>query len=112
LVRHQCIRHRFASGAIPTWEFERNGEVVRVVPTGRLVTNAMEAQLQAAVEGHGIVAMFEEWLAPLLASGALEPVLPDWWQRFSGPFLYYPSRRLVSGPLRAFIDFIRRTPPR
>ncbi len=41
------------------------------------------------------------------ASGALEPVLEPWWQKFSGPFLYYPSRRQLPAPLRAFVDFIR-----
>jgi hypothetical protein len=33
-----------------------------------------------------------------------------WWLRFSGPFLYYPGRRLVPAPLRAFIDFIKALP--
>jgi hypothetical protein len=40
----------------------------------------------------------------------LEPVLEPWWQRFDGPFLYYPGRRLVPAPLRAFIDFIKASP--
>ena len=54
---------------------------------------------------------FEEWLRPHLDSGALEPVLMPWWQAFSGPFLYYPGRRHLPAPLRAFVDFIRgRTP--
>jgi DNA-binding transcriptional LysR family regulator len=109
LLRHNCIRHRFASGAASSWEFERDSEIVRIAPSGRLVTNAMETQIQAALDGLGIVAMFEEWLAPAIASGALEPVLTDWWQRFSGPFLYYPGRRHVPAPLRAFIDFVKRT---
>jgi hypothetical protein len=39
--------------------------------------------------------------------GALEPILEPWWQRFSGPFLYYPGRRLLPAPLRAFVDFIK-----
>ena len=34
-------------------------------------------------------------------------VLEPWWQAFSGPFLYYPGRRLVPAPLRAFIDYIK-----
>ena len=57
--------------------------------------------------GAGIMSLFEDWLRPYFASGALEPVLEDWWESFSGPFLYYPGRRLVPAPLRAFIDFIR-----
>ena len=54
---------------------------------------------------------FEEWLAPTIASGALEPVLPDWWQSFPGPFLYYPSRRHMPAALRAFVDYIKATGP-
>ena len=110
LLRHDCIRHRFASRAIAAWEFERDGEIIRVVPSGRLVSNAIETQIKAAVDGLGIIVSFEHWLAPLLESGALVPVLPDWWQVFSGPFLYYPSGRHVPGPLRAFVDFLRRLP--
>jgi hypothetical protein len=41
-----------------------------------------------------------------LDSGVLEPILESWWQRFSGPFLYYSGRRHLPAPLRAFVDFI------
>ncbi|RUZ48294.1 LysR family transcriptional regulator, partial [Mesorhizobium sp. M7A.F.Ca.US.003.02.1.1] len=51
--------------------------------------------------------LFEGWLRPYFDSGALEPVLEPWWQSFPGPFLYYPGRRLVPAPLRAFIDYIK-----
>jgi DNA-binding transcriptional LysR family regulator len=51
--------------------------------------------------------LFEDWLRPCLERGELEPVLEPWWQEFPGPFLYYPGRRLVPAPLRAFIDFVR-----
>jgi hypothetical protein len=44
----------------------------------------------------------------LEVSGALEPILEEWCQSFTGPLLYYPGRRLVPTPLRAFIDFIDR----
>ncbi len=57
--------------------------------------------------GAGSSSSFEDWLRPHLDAGRLEPVLEEWWQRFSGPFLYYPGRRLVPAPLRAFIDFVR-----
>jgi len=110
LLKHACLRGRFASGASPPWEFERDGEVVKVDPTGplevRLVGGA-ELIVDVAVAGLGIVHHFEEWLRPRLDSGALVPILEPWWEEFTGPFLYYPGRRHLPAPLRAFVDFIK-----
>jgi DNA-binding transcriptional LysR family regulator len=108
LMHHDCIRHRFESGRLSSWEFERGGEVIRVNPRETLVANAMELELAAACGGLGIIATFEDFIRPHLASGALVEVLPDWQQPFSGPFLYYPSRRHMPAPLRAFVDFIKQ----
>jgi DNA-binding transcriptional LysR family regulator len=110
LLEHACLRGKFPSGAMPLWEYERDGETVRVNPTGPLIVRiggAVDLAVQAAVDGLGIVHLFEDWLRPYLDSGALEPVLEPWWQRFSGPFLYYPGRRYLPSPLRAFVDFIK-----
>lgn len=107
LLGHACIRHRFPSGVTPPWEFERAGETVRIAPTGPLTASTIDLELGAAIAGLGVICSFEEWLAPALASGALRPVLEDWWQSFSGPFLYYAGKRHMPAPLRAFVDFIR-----
>lgn len=111
LLDHACLRGRFTSGALTSpWEFERLGEIVRIEPQGPLiasVSGAADLLVDIAVAGGGIIHLFEDWLRPVLASGGLEPVLSDWWQSFSGPFLYYSGRRLVPPPLRAFIDYIR-----
>jgi DNA-binding transcriptional LysR family regulator len=110
LLHHACLRGRFPSGTIPPWEFERDGEVVRVDPTGQLIVRiggGADLNVDAALAGTGIIYLFEDWLRPHLDSGALEPILEPWWQSFSGPFLYYPGRRLVPPPLKAFVDFIR-----
>ncbi|WP_175883888.1 LysR family transcriptional regulator [Burkholderia sp. BCC0044] len=111
LLGHRCLRGRFASGAMPPWEFERDGEVVRVEPAaGPLLVQiggATELMVDAAIAGTGILHLFEDWVRPHFDSGALEPVLEPWWRPFSGPFLYYPGRRLVPPALRAFIDFIK-----
>lgn len=110
LLAHACLRGRFASGTMPAWEFERDGAVVRVDPVGPLTVRlgaAIDLAIDAAVGGLGIIHLFEEWLRPHLDSGALEPVLEPWWQSFSGPFLYYPGRRHLPAPLRAFVDFIK-----
>ncbi|KVH54504.1 LysR family transcriptional regulator [Burkholderia sp. MSMB1072] len=111
LLDHRCLRGRFASGAMPPWEYERDGEVVRVEPAvGPLLVQiggATDLLVDAAIAGTGILYLFEDWVRPHFDSGALEPVLEPWWRPFSGPFLYYPGRRLVPPALRAFIDFIK-----
>jgi DNA-binding transcriptional LysR family regulator len=110
LLSYACLRSRFTSGAMTPWEFECDGEVVRVDPSGPLLVQAGAATdlaVEAAIGGTGIIYLFEDWLRPHFKSGALEPILEPWWQPFSGPFLYYPGRRLLPAPLRAFVDFIR-----
>lgn len=110
LLAHACLRARFPSGAMPPWEFEHHSELVRVDPAGPLILRAggaIDLAVDAAIAGTGIVYLFEDWLRPHLDNGTLEGVLKPWWQPFSGPFLYYPGRRLVPAPLRAFIDFVK-----
>jgi DNA-binding transcriptional LysR family regulator len=110
LLKHSCLRGQFASGAIPRWEFERDEEIVRVDVDGPLLVRlgaTVDLAVAAAIDGLGIIHLFEGWLRPYLHGGALEPVLEPWWQTFSGPFLYYPGRRHVPSPLRAFVDFIK-----
>jgi DNA-binding transcriptional LysR family regulator len=111
LLSHACLLGRFASGTMTSpWEFERDGEVVRIEPQGPVVVRvgaATDLAVDMAIAGTGIIHLFEDWLRPHLDSGALEPVLQAWWQTFSGPFLYYSGRRLVPPPLRAFLDYIK-----
>ncbi|HEU4670066.1 MAG TPA: LysR family transcriptional regulator [Dyella sp.] len=110
LLGHACIRGQFASGHIPAWEFERDGEILRVDPDGPLLVRlgaAADLALRAAIDGLGVIHLFEAWLQPYLERGELEPVLQPWWQDFSGPYLYYPGRRQLPAPLRAFVDFVK-----
>jgi len=113
LLQHACLRGRFPSGAMIDWQFERDGESLTVDPSGPLLVQigaAVDLAVDAAVAGTGIVYLFEDWLKPYIARGELEPVLEEWWPRFSGPYLYYAGRRLLPAPLRAFVDFIKRQP--
>ncbi|TPW30407.1 LysR family transcriptional regulator [Pararhizobium mangrovi] len=111
LLDHAAILGRFASGATTSpWEFEKDGKTVKIKPRSALtvsVGGATDLAVEAAVAGVGIMQLFEDWLRPYLDDGRLEPVLQEWWQPFSGPFLYYPGRRHLPAPLRAFVDFTR-----
>jgi DNA-binding transcriptional LysR family regulator len=111
LLSHNCLRGRFVGGFAPLWEFEKDGEIIRVDPPARLISrpgSSADLLIDCALGGLGVVTIFEDWIAPHLASGALEPLLMPWWQSFPGPFLYYPGRRHLPMPLRTFVDFVKR----
>lgn len=107
LLRRPCIRHRFLSGVILPWEFEKDGETVKIDPDSPLVTNSADLAIRAAEDGLGWYATFEDFVRPALAAGRLVEALTPWCSFFPGPSLYYPSRRHMPAPLRAFVDFIR-----
>lgn len=107
LASHARIGHRFASGRLIVWDFERGGRRYRIAPEGPLIATSLEMEIAAAVAGLGLAAGFEEFFAAELARNTLVEVLADWMEPFPGPSLYYHSRRLMPAPLRAFIDFIR-----
>ncbi len=107
VLSHDCIRLRFASGALTEWEFEKDGENLQLDPAARLIiaTTGWRAAFRLAIAGHGLIYSFRNWLEPHFETGELVPVLEDWCPDFEGPFLYYSSR-LTPRPLRAFIDFV------
>jgi len=114
LLSHRCIRGRFPSGAMPAFQFERDGEIIALEPEAPLtvgIGGGVDLAIDAAVAGCGLIQMFEEWLRPHLASGALVPLFEDWWLSFNGPFLYYPGRRYLPAPLRAFVEFVKTAQP-
>ncbi|MET3855450.1 LysR family transcriptional regulator [Rhizobium sp. OAE497] len=107
LLDHDCIRHRFLSRAPFAWEFDRGEESLLLSVTGPLVANSIEMEVGAAVAGLGVIRTFEEVLVPAIRRGELVPILEDWVTEFSGPFLYYASRKHMPPALRAFVDFVK-----
>lgn len=112
LLDHACLRVRFSGGAPIAWKFRRDGETLKLDPSGPLATNlgsGTDLLVAAAIAGIGIIYLYEDQLRPHFESGALTPILERWWLRFPGPFLYYSSRLHVPPALRAFVDFVRRS---
>jgi DNA-binding transcriptional LysR family regulator len=106
LLDHASIRIRFGSGAIPDWEFEKAGRVVKVAPAGKLIANYPGLARRAALDGVGFWPTFDGYVREDIESGLLVSVLDDWCAPFPGPFLYYPSRRQSPPALAAFISFV------
>ncbi len=102
-----CITVIFPSGLCPPWEFEKDGRIVRLTPSLRLLSSDMDVLLHAALDGAGFLPTFEGFARPYVEAGRLIGVLDDWCPSFPGPFLYYPSRRQLPAPLAAFVAFVR-----
>ncbi|HAD85405.1 MAG TPA: LysR family transcriptional regulator [Brevundimonas sp.] len=108
LVGHSCINMRHESaGSLYAWEFEKDGQALRVRVDGQVTFNNSYAMIDAAVSGLGIAYMPEDIVATHLASGALVLVLDDWSPMFDGYFLYYPSRRQNLAAFQIMVDALR-----
>lgn len=107
LLDHALIRYRFASGFLPPWEFSKDGTIRKISGRGPLVTNQIAIQIDAAAAGLGIMQTFEGFLSAAIKAKRLMPILEDWSDRFSGPFLYFANRQHMPHALRSFIDFIK-----
>ncbi len=108
LARHICLG--FTGFAFhPNWRFANpiDGERVTVRVKSPYVADDAEALVKAAVQGVGIV-MTTNWLAGHhVAKQELLPVLADWDLEGEGSiFVVVPSRPLLAGKTRAFVDWI------
>src|SRR5262249_32814576 len=102
---HNCVRLRWDwDDSIQPWIFENAGRRLEVPVGGSLILNDMYLVLNAVLDGIGIGYLTEPVVSKAVGDGQLVPLLGDWCGHLSGAYLYYPSRRQVPGPLRAFID--------
>jgi DNA-binding transcriptional LysR family regulator len=107
LRAHRCINFRWPTdGSFYRWEFERGNEEIEALVSGPLIVNDPELALAGALDGVGLAYLFEHTVGPHLAAGRLVHVLKEWSPPFPGFYLYYPGRRQMPPPLRAFIDFV------
>jgi len=106
LHRHACINWRFpGSGAIYRWPMERKGKKLELSVAGPIVSNSEVVMHEAALQGLGILYAYDDGpIRDLISAGRLKRVLADWSPTVPGLFLYYPSRRLPTSALTAFID--------
>ncbi|HEF4761493.1 TPA: LysR family transcriptional regulator [Pseudomonas putida] len=102
-----CIRHRFPSGTLYRWEFERGGIAEEIEVDGPLTLGDVSLMVGPALQGVGLAYIFEDMVKAQVADGSLIQVLSDWCPFYPGLHLYYPSRRHVPATLKAFIEFAR-----
>jgi len=109
LLRHPCVRFRFASGHLYKWQFERGEESLEIDVQGRITLSEQTTIVRAVLDGLGIAYVLEDAARPWLDSGQLVSMLEDWSPPFPGFVLYYPRQRQMTSALRAFVDLLRGT---
>jgi LysR family transcriptional activator of dmlA len=108
LSSHDCLIIKERDHPFGVWRL-RTGtreEVIKV--TGPLSSNNGEVVVQWAVDGRGI-ALRSLWdVAPLLESGQLVQVLPDYVQE-ANVWAVYPSKLSSSAKLRVCVDWLQES---
>jgi len=102
LLSHQTIRFGAATG----WHFVRDGRDIEVTPTPRFISNSADAVLQYAEEGGGLTRVLAYQAADGLKRGRLKIVLAKFEQPALPIHIVYPTSRLLSAKVRAFIDLV------
>jgi DNA-binding transcriptional LysR family regulator len=105
VASHETIQFG-GTAASPDWRFVRDGNEVRITPVPRLTTNSSDAAIGYAVRGGGLTRVLAYQAADAIKAGRLKILLA----KFEPPSLpihiVYPTSRLLSAKVRAFIDLV------
>jgi len=105
IASHDTIQFGAATVA-PEWRFVEQGLDIRIVCTPRFTTNSADAAIQYAAQGGGLTRVLAYQAAEAIKAGQLKVVLT----KFEPPALpihvVYPTSRLLSAKVRAFIDLV------
>jgi len=102
---HQTIQFG-AMTASPEWRFVEDGREIGVTCAPRLVTNSADAAIQYAAQDGGLTRVLAYQAAEAIKAGRLRIVLAKFEQPPLPIHLVYPTSRLLSAKVRAFIDLV------
>jgi DNA-binding transcriptional LysR family regulator len=104
---HKLIDYRNPETGRPfLWEHHRGRKIVKTATSGTLIVSDIVSLHGICMAGWGIAQVLEIAVRPLLASGALVDVLPEWGDERFPIHAIYPSRSYVPPRTRAFLDFV------
>jgi DNA-binding transcriptional LysR family regulator len=105
LAQHAIIRFTGRS-SLSEWNFMENGRDVRVSHVSRYATNSADAAVSHAEQDGGLAMVLAYQAADAIKAGRLKIVLADFEPPPMPIQLVYPTSRLLSAKVRAFIDLI------
>lgn len=105
LAAHEIIQSTGTS-SLSEWRFVENGRQVRVPLTSRYATNSVDAAILHAEHDGGLAMVLAYQAADALKKNRLKIVLADYEPPAMPIHLVYPTSRLLSAKVRAFIDLV------
>jgi DNA-binding transcriptional LysR family regulator len=105
LVRHNVISFQSTS-ALSTWDFQVDGVAVAASFRSRLSVNAIEAAIDAALSGAGLVRAVSYQVVDYVRSGRMTVVLEPYAPPPRPVHLVYDKQSRLPLKLRAFVDFV------
>jgi DNA-binding transcriptional LysR family regulator len=105
IASHQTIQFGALSAA-PDWRFVEDGREIRLAPTPRFTTNSADAAIQYAEQGGGLTRVLAYQAAEAIKAGRLQIVLAPFEPPALPIHIVYPTSRLLSAKVRAFIDLV------
>ncbi|WP_175625879.1 MULTISPECIES: LysR family transcriptional regulator [Oxalobacteraceae] len=103
LALHNCLTHAYYGSV---WLLERGDEPVNVAVKGNISANDATSLVQATLAGAGVALLPTFLVAPLIRSGQLQALLPEYHPQEFGVFGVYASRKHMPATLRTMLDFL------
>jgi DNA-binding transcriptional LysR family regulator len=106
LEDHACIQFFDPlSGQPYEWEFRAGKKVLAVRTRGPLLLSDVGTMINECLAGTGVAQVLEIGVQPLLDSGRLIELFPDWPGETFPLYALHPSRHHPPAKVRAFIEF-------
>ncbi len=108
LEHHAALRLLSARGSAIPWKLMRGKAVWEGVPPGRLTLNSLDVIQQLLLDGAGIGALPDRFVAEDVARKRLVRVLPQWCLPPVPAWAVMPMRRYLPAKTRAFLAHIEQ----
>lgn len=105
LAHHDCTAVAGVRSAQERWSFGAGHSEITVQLDPRLVVNTVQAALDAALSGFGVIRPLSYQSAPLESEGRLRRILTAYEPPPIPIHLVHPAGRYIAPKVRLFIDF-------
>jgi LysR family transcriptional regulator for bpeEF and oprC len=107
LAKHVCLNYfSTLTGRIMDWDFEKDGEQLKLPLEGPLAVNDSSVYMDACLAGLGVAQLPTSLVRQEIERGALEIVLGEWMSEPMPLHVVYPLNRNLSNKVRVFVEWI------